>query len=93
MASSRLNLLGMGIFLPVFLGWGYTRPVPRKLYTDIIANDGPDGAYVRESLKTYKPGLWNKVSQQLYNLKFSYPEMHEYKGTEFPSNFVNSRVV
>lgn len=93
MASSRLNFFGMSIFWPIFLAWGYTRPLPRKLYTDVIADSGPDGAYVRESLKSYKPGLWTKVSAQLHNLNFNFPEMHEYKGTTFPSNFVNNRTI
>jgi len=91
MASSRLNFFGMSIFYPVFLAWGYTRPLPRKLYTDVIADIGPDGTYVRESLKSYKPGLWSKISSQLNDLNFNFPEMHEFKGTTFPSNFVNSR--
>lgn len=93
MASSRMNFFGMSIFYPVFLAWGFTRPLPRKLYTDLIANSGHDGTYVRESLKSYKPGLWTKVSSQLHKLKFNFPEMHEFKGTTFPDNFVNSRTV
>lgn len=93
MASSRMNFFGMSIFYPVFLAWGYTRPLPRKLYTDVIADSGLDGTYIRESLKTYKPGLWSKISVQLNNLNFSFPEMHEFKGTSFPSNFVNSRTI
>ena len=93
MASSRLNFFGMSIFWPVFLAVGYTRPLPRKLYTDVIADSGPDGSYVRESLKMFKPGLWSKVSAQLNILNFNFPEMHEFKGTTFPSNFVNHRTI
>ena len=73
MASSRLNFFGMSIFYPLALAWAYTRPLPRKLYTDVIADSGPDGSYIRESLSTYKPGLWLKVSSQLHKLKFNYP--------------------
>jgi hypothetical protein len=93
MASSRLNFFGMSIFYPIFLWWGYTRPIPRKLYTDVIADSGPDGQYIRESLKTYKPGLWSKVSTQLNQLNFNFPEMHEFNGTTFPSNFVSTRTI
>ena len=93
MASKRLNFFGMSIFWPVFLAWGYTRPIPRKLYTDVIADCGPDGDYIRESLKMYKPGLWSKVSSQLHSLKFNFSQMNEYKGTTFPSNFVVHRVI
>lgn len=93
MASSRMNFFGMSIFYPIFLAWGYTRPLPRKLYTDVVADTGPDGAYVRESLKSYKPGLWTKLSAQLHKLNFNFPEMHEFKGNTFPSNFVYNRTV
>ena len=79
MASARFNFFGMAIFWPVFMYWGFTRPIPRKLYTDVIANSGPDGSYVRETLRVKKPGLWQIVSQQLHQSKFNYPEMHEYQ--------------
>jgi hypothetical protein len=76
LASSRYNFVGMSIFYPIFLWWGYTRPVPRKLYTDIICDNGEDGTYVREVLRTRKPGLWQKISNQLYENKFNFEEMN-----------------
>jgi hypothetical protein len=82
----------MTIFYPIFLYWGFTRPVPRKLYTDIIADNGADGSYVREVLRTRKPHLWQKVSKQLYDSKFNFPEMNEFNGIEFGSSFVNHRL-
>ena len=82
----------MTIFYPIFLWWGFTRPVPRKLYTDLICDDGADGSYIREVLRTRKPGLWNKVSAQLHKNSFNYPEMNEYKGVDFNTGFVNHRV-
>jgi len=63
----------MTIFYPIFLWYGFTRPIPRKLYTDLIADEGADGAYIREVLRTRKPGLWSKVSRQLYDNKFNFP--------------------
>jgi hypothetical protein len=47
MATTRFNFFGMSIFYPIFLYWGYTRPMPRKLYTDLIADTGSDGDYIR----------------------------------------------
>jgi len=73
LASSRYNFVGMTIFYPIFLWYGFTRPIPRKLYTDLIADEGADGAYIREVLRTRKPGLWSKVSRQLYDNKFNFP--------------------
>ena len=73
LASSRYNFVGMTVFYPIFLWWGFTRPIPRKLYTDLIADEGADGAYIREVLRTRKPGLWSKVSRQLYDNKFNFP--------------------
>jgi hypothetical protein len=76
MASSRYNFIGLTIFYPILLWWGYTRPTPRKLYTDLICDDGADGTYIREILRTRKPGLWAKISQQLYVNKMNFPEMN-----------------
>jgi hypothetical protein len=78
--QSRFNFIGMGIFYPIFLYWGYTRPLPRKLYTDVICDNGDDGTYIRQILKNRKPGLWRKISSQLHENNFSFPEMIEYKG-------------
>ena len=71
----------MTIFYPIFLYWGFTRPVPRKLYTDLIADNGADGSYIREVLRTRKPGLWANISKQLFKNHFMFPEMNEYTGT------------
>ncbi len=84
--------MGMGIFYPIFLWWGFTRPVPRKLYTDLICDNGADGHYIREVLRTRKPGLWNKLSKQLFENKFMFPEMNEFTATDFGVSFVNHRV-
>ena len=92
MASSKFTLLGMGIFYPIFLYYGFTRPVPRKLYTDLILDNGADGSYIREILRKRKPGLWQKVSRQLFENNFNFPEMNEYKHTEFGAGFVSHRI-
>jgi hypothetical protein len=93
MGQTRYNFVGMGIFWPIFMYWGFTRPVPRKLYSDLICDAGADGTYVRETLRTRKPGLWQKVSRQLFENKFNYPEMNEYIGSEFGWGFVGHRIV
>lgn len=93
MANTRLNIAGMAMLYPVFLYYTVTRPIPRKLYTDIICDSGPDGQYVREVLRTKKPGLWKKISAQLHTNNFSFPEMIEFKGIDFTSDFVQNRVI
>ncbi len=92
LAQSRYHFIGLSIFYPIFLWWGFTRPVPRKLYSDLICDTGADGSYVREILRTRKPGLWQKVSAQLHENNFNFPEMNEYKGPEFGFGFVSHRV-
>lgn len=82
----------MTIFYPIFLYWGFTRPIPRKLYTDLICDNGADGSYIREILRTRKPGLWNKLSKQLYENKFVFPEMNEFTAGTFGASFVEHRV-
>ena len=47
MGSSRINFIGMTMIYPIVLYYMYTRPIPRKIYTDVLADKGPDGAYVR----------------------------------------------
>ena len=85
MASARFNFFGMMLFYPITLYYGFTKPVPRKLYTQILADNGDDGEYVRSMLAEKKPGLWKKLSQQLEDLGFDYPEMINSRATtEFP---------
>jgi hypothetical protein len=83
----------MGIMWPIFMYWGFTRPIPRKLYTDLICDNGLDGAYIRETLRTRKPGLWSKLSRQLFENKFNFPEMNEHIGRDFGWGMVGHRVV
>lgn len=93
MGSTRYSFLGMSIFWPIFLYYGFTRPTPRKLYSDLICDQGADGTYIREVLRTRKPGLWAKVSAQLQANHFSFPEMNEYRGNDFGHGFAGSRVI
>lgn len=66
LAQSRFNLMGMAIFYPLVIYYASTHiRIPRKLYTEVIANDGDDGEYVREMLKVRKPGLWAAIVPQL----------------------------
>jgi hypothetical protein len=58
----------MAIFYPIALYWGYTRPISRKYFTELISDPGDDGDYIRDSLSYHKPGLWKKISAQLENL-------------------------
>lgn len=66
MAGSRLNLLGMVLFYPMTLYFfGGVNRIPRKLYTEVLADEGDDGNYVREMLRLRKPELWNRIAPQL----------------------------
>lgn len=37
----------MSLTYPMFCWYAFTRPIPRKLHTDIICENGEDGSYVR----------------------------------------------
>ena len=66
LAQSRFNLMGMAMFYPLVLYYATAHvKIPRKLYTELIANDGDDGEYIRNMLKTRKPGLWDCLLPQL----------------------------
>ena len=62
---------------------GY-KMVPRRLYTEIFTDEGPDGRYVRSELKESTPHLWSHVSKQLYDLGYRFEEMNEVT-TEVPT--------
>ena len=69
----------------------FTLPIPRRLYTQILTDPDLDGNYVRNRLKNATPGLWRKVSRQLYNQGYRFPELNEVSEgvTQFPADFVN----
>jgi hypothetical protein len=60
--------MGMFLFYPIALYWGYTRPLPRKVYTELLTDPGDDGEYIRDCVAYHKPGLWKKISTQLEGL-------------------------
>jgi hypothetical protein len=62
--------------------------VGRRVTTEIIADEGEDGTYVRETLRTKRPGLWRGLSYQLYKLGYNFPEINELKtNLEFSTDF------
>jgi hypothetical protein len=94
LASTRFNVMGMALTYPPFLYLGYTLPIHRKYYTDLIADNGDDGDYIRNCLAYHKPGLWKKISRQLEHLGLEFKQ-NLISGTsiEFPSNFVSSKTI
>ena len=92
MASSRFNLAGMILVYPITLYWGYTRPIPRKYYTELLADNGDDGDYIRDCVSHHKPELWRRISWQLESLGLDFKQnLHNKSSLEFPTNFVQSR--
>lgn len=69
----------------------FTLPIPRRLYTQILTDPDLDGNYVRNRLKNATPGLWRKLSRQLFQQGYRFPELNEVTQgvTQFPSDFVN----
>ena len=80
----------LSIAWPITCWWGYTTPIPRRLYTEIFTDPSDDGAYVRNALKYNTPGLWQRISRRLAQRGYIFDEMNENtKNLEFPTNFVN----
>eukprot|EP01015_Nassula_variabilis_P015809 TRINITY_DN236_c0_g1_i24.p2 TRINITY_DN236_c0_g1~~TRINITY_DN236_c0_g1_i24.p2 ORF type:complete len:157 (-),score=18.88 TRINITY_DN236_c0_g1_i24:151-621(-) len=79
------------VFYPISCWFGYTFPMPRRLYTEILTDPTDDGTYVRQKLRQSTPGLWRRISRQLFFKGYDFPEIHELtKGkTEFPTDFIN----
>lgn len=55
---------------------GY-KAIPRRLYTEILTDESPDGVYVRRELKESTPHLWSHISKQMYDLGYRFEEMNE----------------
>ena len=70
---------------------GFTLPIPRRLYTEILTDPDLDGTYVRSRIKSTAPGLWRKLSRQLYDKGYKFSEINELTEgvTQFPADFIN----
>lgn len=80
----------LSVIWPLTCWWGYTTPIPRRLYTQILTDPGEDGEYIRAAIQNHKPGLWRRISRRLADGGYSFQQMNEYlKGTNFPTDFVN----
>lgn len=67
----------------------HRKPIPNRIFTELLSDPTDDGTYIREELRRNKPGLWTQVSPQLYNLGFRYPEINEVRSNvEFPVEFI-----
>lgn len=66
-------MLGMAMFYPLVVYMAATKVrVPRKLYTDVLADTGDDGEYIRQMIASRKPGLWNFITPQLERLGYNF---------------------
>ena len=69
-----------GPFVLLYLVQNYRnnqKQIPRRLYTEIFTDNGPDGKYVRNEMRESTPRLWAHVSSQLFNLGYRFEEMNE----------------
>lgn len=69
-----------GPFVMLYLVQVYrngNKQIPRRLYTEIFTDEGPDGKYVRSEMRESTPKLWAYVSKQLFDLGYRYEEMNE----------------
>ncbi len=79
------------IAYPCTLWFMFTLPMPRRLYTEILTDPDLDGTYIRNRLKYANPGLWRKISKQLFEKGYRLPELNENTEgvTNFPGDFIN----
>jgi len=86
----RYQWMYFTIAYPLTMLLGFNIPIPRKLYTEIITDPSIDGQYVRNRIRQGTPGLWRKLSAQLYRKGYRFPELNENTDTTiFPFDFVN----
>lgn len=85
----RYNWVVFSFFWPFTTLLLCSRPIPRRLYTEVLTDDGDDGTYIRSTLKYKNPGIWRKLSTQLHQKGYDFPEINEnHNNTQFPSDFV-----
>ncbi len=78
----------MCFFMPFSIWRMSNVEVGRRLNTEILADDGEDGSYVRSTLREKRPGLWQGISKQLYDLGYQFPEINEMRtNLEFPTSY------
>jgi len=46
----RYLFTAMSLTYPLACWYGFTRPIPRRLHTEILCDEGEDGTYVRSRL-------------------------------------------
>jgi hypothetical protein len=76
---------------PLTCWFTFTLPIPRRLYTEILTDEEIDGTYVRNALKYSAPALWSRLSRQMFDKGYRFPELNEVTEgiTRFPSDFVH----
>lgn len=76
---------------PAVCWFNFTLPIPRKLYTEILTDEDIDGTYVRNIIKFSAPGLWRRISRQMYEKGYRFPEINEVTEgvTKFPTDFIH----
>ena len=83
-ASYKLRtVIFIAVFPFFFIGMSL-RPVPRRLYTELLTDPGDDGAHIRGALREHKPGLWRYLSAQLLAQGHRLPEMDLPDAAHFP---------
>ena len=75
-----------GIWINVLL----RMPIQRRYHTDIFSDTTESGKYVRETVKFKVPKVWGKVSEQLYDLGYQFPEMNEVISGDFPATLIEN---
>ena len=66
-----------------------SRPVNRALYTELFTDMTESGKYVRNAVRTDKPKVWSKISEQLFDLGYQFPEMNEVVSGDFPTALID----
>ena len=63
--------------------------IPSKLYTTIFTDPSESGKYVRNCTKKHSPRTWSKISKQLFEMGYSFPELNETISGQFPTGLID----
>lgn len=77
LTSWKFRAVWFSFFVPCISWYLYTLPVPRRLYTEVMADETSDGDYIRSRIKVMKPLMWAHISQQLHQQGYEFKQINE----------------
>ena len=83
-ADLKLMMPAFFTVFPIALYFVGQIQMPRRLYTELLTDDGTDGTEIRSALARDSPALWKELTNQMLKLNYQFPEMPINNNEEIP---------